>query len=303
VDARQTFTWLLVSELEMAPTQWGRPLRGGDVRAIAHNFDPDKLGAIAIWSRPNLPIGRGRFVILDGQHRVAGVRLIGYTDQRVPCLVYENLTMETAAELSLGLQERRNLHPLDKFRAMLSAHDRRAVEIDKALHTLGLELTYNCRSTDRGRLSAVSALHHIWDLGGMALLERTLNVCGQAWDHTAAGYSSNIMRLVVTVVNAHDGDVDDVHLGETLATRSPAQWLSKDSVPKRPISSLAQDVIVEYNKGVRGGNRLTELTRDAYERAYKRTASPTKRGKIQTGEQHLTKASASRGPRRRPVER
>lgn len=27
----------------MAPPQWGRPLREGDVRAMAHDFDPDKL--------------------------------------------------------------------------------------------------------------------------------------------------------------------------------------------------------------------------------------------------------------------
>jgi hypothetical protein len=73
LDARQTFNWVLVTELEMAPTRWGRPIRPGDVRSIAYNFDPDKLGAICVWHRPDLPIGRGRYTVLDGQHRVAAI--------------------------------------------------------------------------------------------------------------------------------------------------------------------------------------------------------------------------------------
>src|SRR5215471_8120841 len=84
----QHLEWLLVSELEMAPPQWGRPLRPGDIRAMAHDFDPDKLGAVAIWARKNLPAGRGRYVICDGQHRVAAIRMALGNDQRCPCLIY-----------------------------------------------------------------------------------------------------------------------------------------------------------------------------------------------------------------------
>jgi hypothetical protein len=227
------------------------------------------------------------------------VRLIGYGDQRVPCLIYEHLTMETAAELSKGLQDRRNLHPLDKYRCDLAAHDRRAVEIAKVLEKLDIELVYSAKATDRARVSAVGALQHIWDLGGMTSLERVLLICGAAWDQTAAGFSSQIMRLVMTVITAHNGEVDDTHLARTLAIRSAPQWLAKDSIPRRPIASLAQDVILEYNKKMRGDKRLSEMTLGQYERAYKRRPAPTKRGKIDAGETGTTAPTTATPPSRR----
>jgi hypothetical protein len=279
IDGKQTFNWLLLAEIEMAPPAWGRPLRMGDVRQIAAGFDPDMVGAIAIWHRPELPAGRGRYVCIDGQHRCAALRLLGYDDQRVPCLLYDGLTVETAAELSLGLQERRNLHALDKHRAALAAHDRRAVEIDKILTYCHLELAYHAKATDIGRIAAIAAVTQVWDRMG-AGLERVLTVCSRAWGGTSAGFGSAVLKLVMTVMAAHDGQVDDKHLAETLGGRSPAQWVARDVVPRRSLSSIAQDVIVEYNKKARGGNRLTELTPSQYEQLARRTPTPTVRGNI-----------------------
>ena len=280
IEAKQTFGWVLLSEIEMAPTQWGRPLRQGDVRAIAAGFDPDMIGAVALWSRPDLPVLRGRYVCIDGQHRCAAMRLIGYDDQRVPALLYEGLTMETAAELSLGLQDRRNLHALDKHRAAAAAHERRAVEVDKIMGYCRVEFVYHARSNDIGRVSAVAAVYQIWDRMGEGL-ERVLSVCSRSWGGTAAGFGSSVLKLVMIVVCAHDGAVDDMHLVETLSARSPAQWVIKDVSPRRSLSSLAQDVVVEYNKKVRGGNRLVELTPSQYETSAKRMPTPTVKGKIE----------------------
>jgi hypothetical protein len=281
IPARQTFSWVLVSELEMAPTSWGRPLRTGDVRAIAAGFDPDLIGAMSVWHRPDLPPGRGRYVICDGQHRCAALRLMGYDDQKAPCLLYTDLTMETAAELSLGLQERRNLHALDKHRAALAAHDRRAVDIDKVLTYSHLQFAYTTNSTDRGRLSAVAAVYLVWDRMGGTGLERVLDVCSLAWGCTSQGFASVVLRLVMTVMAAHDGQVDDQRLAETMATRSPAQWVSKDIVPRRSLASIAQDVITEYNKKARGTKRLSELTPSEYQAAAKRQPRPTVRGPVE----------------------
>jgi hypothetical protein len=301
MEAKQVFAWILLAEMEMAPSSWGRPLRTGDVRAIAAGFDPDMIGAIAVWHRPNLQPSRGRYVVIDGQHRCAALRLIGYDDQRVPCLLYEGLTMETAAELSLGLQERRNLHALDKHRAALAAHVRRAVEIDKMLHYCRLELTYHMKPTDVGRLTAIATLNDVWDRMG-AGTERVLTVCARAWGGTGAGFAASVLKLVMTVLAAHDGAVDDVHLAETLSVRSPAQWIAKDSVPRRPLTSIAQDVIIEYNKKVRGGNRLTELTPSQYEQSTRKvTKSPTVRGRIDV--ERVTSGSGVRRMRRRVAEK
>jgi hypothetical protein len=130
------------------------------------------------------------------------------------------------------------------------------------------------------RLSSVATVAQVWDRMG-AGLERVLNVCIKAWGGTSAGFSTAVLRLVMTVLAAHNGAVDDVHLASTLAMRSPGQWVAKDVVPRRSISSIAQDVIVEYNKKLRGGNRLTELTPSQYEQAAKRPPRPTVRGPVE----------------------
>jgi hypothetical protein len=105
----------------------------------------------------------------------------------------------------------------------------------------------------------------------------------------------------MTILAAHDGEVDDVHLGETLTLRSPAQWISRDVVPRRPIASLAQDVVIEYNKSRRGGSRLVEMTPSQYETAAKRKPQPTVRGKIEgTTTQQKSRSGSTTRPNRRP---
>jgi len=298
MPAKQHLEWLPAAHIEMTPPSWGRPLRPADVRCIADTFDPDKFGALVVWKRPQLPIGKGRLMLLDGQHRLASLRLIGYADQSVPCLVYEGLTNETAAELSLGLQERRNLHALDKHRAMLVAHDLRAVEVSKVLTHLGLELSYTTRATDTRRISAIVVLSHVWDRMGATGLERVLTVCDEAWEGTSAGFSANIIKLVMLVVCAHNGQLDDAHLAKVLSTRSPAAWIVKDSTPRRSLSSIAQDVVIAYNRSRRGDNRLPEMTPGQYETAGKRAPVSTRRGRIEGRTTVAKSARRMRGPGR-----
>jgi hypothetical protein len=300
IDARQEPSWVLLAEVEMAPPQWARPLRLADVRSIAANFDPDKLASLAVWHRPDRPPSHGRYVLLDGQHRTAALRLLGYDDQRVPCLLYHDLTIERAAELSLGLQERRNLHAYDKHRAELAAHERRAVEIDKVLQALRLQFTYSAKEGSRDVVSAVSTVGQVWERVGGNGLERVLTVCGDAWERTAAGYSANILKLAMVLLAAHDGEIDDDRLAIALASRSPGQWLARNVTPRRPLTSIALDVIVEYNKTARGRSRILELTPSQYQQAAKRAPVATVRGKIDA----TAGAIESRGGRtRRPVPR
>lgn len=301
LDTNHRFQWVLIADLEMTCPQWGRPLRPGDVRSIAAALDPDKLGVIAVWYRPDLHLGHGRYVVIDGQHRLAAMRLVGWDDQRAPCLLYEGLTMETAAELSLGLQERRNLHPLDRHRAAATAHDRGAVEIDKVLAFLGLRLCYSVQADQRRATAAIGTIGKIWERMDSVGLERVLWICREAWDGTAAGLGAKIMKLAAYLLAAHDGDIDDQRMAEVLAKRSPAQWVATNVTPPRPLSSIAQDVILEYNK-VRGGMKLPELTPHDYENAARRPMSSTVRGPIPATKMTAGTMSTARS-RKRGVKR
>jgi hypothetical protein len=279
IDTHHTFAWVRLGELQTASTAtpWGRPVREGDARVIAADFDPDKFGVIAVWFRPDLEANAGRYIVIDGQHRVVAMHLLHYDDQKVPCLLYTGLTMETAAELSVGLQDRRNLSPLDRYRAELAAHDLRAIDVDKVLHHLNLTLAYSVKADDRGKISAISRLCQIWDVVGAAGLERVLSICKNAWENTSGGYQTKMLKLVMIVLAAHNGEVLDMRLSEVLGHRSPAQWVA-DTATKRPLQSVAQDVVIEYNRTSRGGNRLPELTPSEYDQAARRSPNKTVRG-------------------------
>jgi hypothetical protein len=293
IAGHQTFLWVVESEIDMAPPQWGRPLRLGDVRSIAYAFDADKFGALFVWYRPDREPHHHRYTVIDGQHRLAAVRMMeGYRDQRVPCVLYEGLTMETAAELSLGLQDRRNLHALDRFRGELAAHERCAVEVDKVCRALDLELVYAAAASSTRRLSAVNQLERTWETLGVPGLERVLRVCDAAWGGTSAGFARPVLKLVSILVAAHNGELNDAYLAEVLGSRSPGEWVAGPA--RRPLTSIAQDVIMEYNKRRRGSTRVAELTPSEYMLAAKRPPIRTMRGPIEG----VTTTSAA-GTRRR----
>jgi hypothetical protein len=280
IPCRQTFGWVWIRDMEMAPPAWGRAIRESDARRYAADFDADAIGTLCIWHRPDLPVMHGRYVILDGQHRCQACRLVGYNDSQVSCLLYEGLSPARAAELSRNLQDRRNLHALDRHNANVAALESRAVDIDKRLRFLDLTLASQSRAGDRRRLSAIGTIYTVWDRMTGPGLERVLTICGTAWDWTSAGLSMNCLKLVMTVCAAHNGTLDDAHLAAALSTRSPAQWIAKDVTPQRSLASIAQDVVIAYNRGTRVANRLTELTPSAYQAAAKRQPLPTVRGKV-----------------------
>lgn len=280
IDSTHTPGWVLVGELEMTPQQWGRPIRASDARRIAIEFDPDAFGNVAVWHRPDREPLRGRYVIVDGQHRVQALRIMGWEDQAVPCLLYQGLTIERAAELSLALQDRRNLHTLDKHRANVAAHEHRAVEVDKVLRAADVQLVYSTRPDANRQCCAVGALLNCWDLLGVDGLERVLAICDRAWEGTAAGFGSAIVKLVMTVVAAHADRVNDARLADVLGTRSPAQWVAAGFTPRRSTQQLAQDVVIEYNRRTRGAGRLPELTPSDYVNASRRAPVKTIRAPL-----------------------
>jgi hypothetical protein len=100
------------------------------------------------------------------------------------------------------------------------------------------------------------------------------------------------LKLVSILVAAHNGELNDAYLAEVLGSRSPGEWVAGPA--RRPLTSIAQDVIMEYNKRRRGSTRVAELTPSEYMLAAKRPPIRTMRGPIEG----VTTTSAA-GTRRR----
>ncbi len=94
---------------------------------IAAELDLNKLGLPIVNHRD------GMFWILDGQHRIYALRQNGFMDDFIECQVYENLTDAEAADMFIGVNNRKQVAPYDKFHLGVHRGLRRETSIRRAV--------------------------------------------------------------------------------------------------------------------------------------------------------------------------
>ena len=81
------------------------------------NFDPAKLGVLVVSHRAD-----GTYAVLDGQHRLAALRRLGY--DAANCIVLEGMTIRQEADYFRRQNEnKQSLRINDTFNASLWAED------------------------------------------------------------------------------------------------------------------------------------------------------------------------------------
>ena len=75
--------------------QYQRILNMKNVAGIVKNFDPAKLGVLVVSHRAD-----GTYAVLDGQHRLAALRRLGY--DAANCIVLEGMTIRQEADYFAG---------------------------------------------------------------------------------------------------------------------------------------------------------------------------------------------------------
>lgn len=193
--------WLPINTLIIDPTIQ-RPLDEKRAQRIADGFDADAFGIIHVSQRED-----GSRIIVDGQHRVAGVRLLGWIDQRVECKVYSGISRAEEARLFVKLNESVKVQPIPKFNARVVANERVAVAIQRILadnhwrvaigQSPGCFMAVTAAETvyngDRGRLGS----------DGPKALALTLRTITEAWGHDPAGANAYIVRGLGLLYTRH----------------------------------------------------------------------------------------------------
>lgn len=151
--------------------RYQRELNEARVKKIAETFNPAQLGVLEVSTRED-----GMFAVFDGQHRLAALQQVGWTD--APCLVHQDLTADDEAKLFIRLQsDRKSVTPLERFRARLFSGDETAVVIDKVTRLAGfhigghdpygikavtaVEAVYRREGPD-ALLNGLAAIHNLW---------------------------------------------------------------------------------------------------------------------------------------------
>jgi hypothetical protein len=247
--------WLYVRDLKV-DHQYQRDLSTHRVAEIVAAFDPDLLGVLLVSQRST-----GTTYLLDGQTRHAALLEMGWTDQRVPCLVYTGLSRKDEARIFVGANVTAvKPSPVAIFKGKLAAGDPDTTAAYNIARSHGyLE---NLRNDFKsGSITSPSAIMAIYCHGSAQLLDSTLAVTAAAWPkkHVAAP----TLRGVGAFIAQYGPAINMQRLVEVLARSTPEVLASRAQALNalthsnaRSGSAIVQVIVGDYNLRLKQNVRL-----------------------------------------------
>ncbi len=253
----QTIRLLPVNELQVGGYQ--RPTSAAQVEKIVANFDEARLGLPIVSARD------GRYHLLDGAHRVAALRKIGYS--HAMCIVLTGLTYQDEADYFRT--QNLNSRPLTKynlFKAGLESGDELCVQIERITRANDFVVGMSLRSFNN--ISAIHALMTICTVYGVQTLDETLQLLRATWEGI-----NNVTRREFLV-----GTAEFVHrfgpalFAERMRFKSIAEiwqdYLAESSQSHRTSSDPAMRkafcrvLVRHYNKGLSANSKKRLIMED-----------------------------------------
>lgn len=184
-------------------------------RKLREGFDPNGLGVPIVSHR-----GEGSYVWLDGQNRGELMRRAGWGDQKIQCRVFYGLTLAQEASLFLVHNDNRQVKPLYKFLARVTAGEPDAVAINRIANSHGWKIGET--SSEKG-ITAVVALDKVFqsdknpDGGKGNVLELTLRAVTEAWGYKSEAVDGRILVGIGALFNRFGDAIDRAALVKKLA--------------------------------------------------------------------------------------
>jgi hypothetical protein len=166
-----------------------RPLDGTRVADIAADFEPESLNVITVSERAD-----GTHHIVDGQHRVAAMRVLGKDNTPVTAVLWKNLTRAEEAAMFRRLNNTRQVQTLDKFRIRIVEGDPTACTLNELLESHGWAIR---KAKSNGSFFAVSALEQMYNTPpgkDLDTCDALIRVATRAWGHESDGLRAEIVK-------------------------------------------------------------------------------------------------------------
>lgn len=242
--------WVLVSSLSV-DARYQRDVSPSHVKNIVKHFDPDTFGVLVVSERSD-----GMYIV-DGQHRVAALRAMGWQDQRVPCLVYRGLSIEEEAKVFYKPQtERRSMTPAARFKARLVAGEPSAVAIAKCVESYGFNVNLaNGGNVHPRDIDAVASLERIARQYGFDHLPVTMSVIRDIYGTDHVKITSALMLGIATFVHRYQGLYDKRRLFEVLHKLTPQRLEANGKDIAKLLgahsdTAVGRAILRQYNKGL-----------------------------------------------------
>lgn len=239
-----------------------RALNANRVRKLAANFHEAALGVFIVSARHSSTANPGqtvRYVVLDGQTRLAALRLFTGTAETVfpvACQVFYNLTRQEEAEIFLEHNDRAAVRKIDLFRLALVAGQRWALDLDTVTKRHGFEMSDSAAKGDR--FLAVGSAERIAKLpDGLDSLDRAFDLISRSWGHRDGAASAEAVEGLGLLFHRHSGAVDVPTLSKKLALADTPQTFKANVMAYRATMRISrteaayQYLIKVYNSGKR----------------------------------------------------
>lgn len=263
----QPIRWLKIDDL-IRDCEINRALDEKRAEKIANEFDPDMFGVPTVSHR-----GEGRYAIVDGQHRIEALRILGWNGQKIPCSVFEGLTQAEEAKRFLGRNNFRAVQSIDKFMVRLTAREPVATAIRQIVIAAGFVID---RVTRDGAIRATDSLEAIYLGKGQKIrgenpkaLRNTLDVINLAWGKTAAATQAQVLLGIGSFILRYGDDLDLKRLVQKLVSLpgGPSGLVARGRGKKELhggtlASGMAHYLVDVYNRGIRGKTRLPSWRRE-----------------------------------------
>lgn len=254
VNRTARLEWVPINDMHVSPLAQ-RDLRPARAAQIAANLDIEQIGAPTVNERD------GKFYVIDGQHRVEALRLIGWADQSIQCWTYAGLTAEEEAEIFLKLNDTLRVDAFSKFRVGVQAGRPTECAIDRIVRDTGLRIAHG----KTGAVSAVAALQTVYKGSGPEALARSLRIIRDTYGD--AGYIARVIVGMGLLCARYERQLDEEQLTKKLGGAhgglngllNRARTTQKATGKTHPhcVAAAAVDI---YNSG-RGGKQLPSYWR------------------------------------------
>lgn len=196
-----------------------RPVKEHIIRMIERNYNPRALGAPTLAERKD-----GTLHCVDGQQRITFLRRKGV--KLFPCVVFRSSGQRAEAGDFGALNTSQKITPLERFHADVAAGDAVARSITSAMHAQGFWISggpkpANCIDAG-GSVRCVKGVQWVYEQGGRALLEDTMQVIAQSWPSDEYSRGEIFIKGVAAFLIRYGSDRFTIHeLSEAFSRRKP----------------------------------------------------------------------------------
>jgi hypothetical protein len=211
-----------------------------------------KMDVITLSIQPN-----GRFNCVNGNHRCALARLLGYT--HILAQVFFDLTWNDESDVYVALHSVNLPSATDRFKARLFRQDPVAVDIDTILRRHGLHVSvYN--GPAQGGVAAVRALEEVYTIFGPGVFEEIITVLTRAWGQDRRAYVTSMISGMSAFWQRYRNMVSQERLVEKLQAVTPTKVLAEAGdhtlLRESPASRVGQTIYRIYHLGLRHDSKF-----------------------------------------------